>query len=64
METQLAILIAQALIKYGPTVARELTLLFKKDKPTAEDWDRVFTLAETPYDAYVAPQAVVPIAPK
>ncbi len=54
METQLAILIAQALIKYGPTVARELTLLFKKDKPTQDDWEKVFALSEKPYDAYVA----------
>ncbi len=53
MDPQLAILIAQLLLKYGPGVAREITLLFQKKAPTAADWEKVFALAETSYDDYV-----------
>jgi hypothetical protein len=53
MEIQLAILITQALLRYGPALARELALLFSKKEITLEDWDKVFALAEKPYDSYV-----------
>lgn len=48
-----ALLIAEALIKYGPTLARGLAELFAKPAPTLEDWEKVFKLAEKSYDDYV-----------
>lgn len=57
MNTEVALLIGQALVKYGPTVARALAALFLKDEPTLDDWENVFALAEKPYEAYVAPTA-------
>lgn len=54
MNPQLVILIAEALIKYGPDVARGLRDIFSKDTVTKEDWDAVFTLAAAKsYDDYV-----------
>lgn len=47
-------LIATALIKYGPGVARALVDIFSNPAPTREAWEKVFSLAEKPYDAYVA----------
>jgi hypothetical protein len=55
MNTEIALLIGQALVKYGPTMARALAALFMKDEPTLEDWEKVFALAEKPYEAYTAP---------
>jgi hypothetical protein len=52
------IIIAEALMKYGPSVARALVEIFKKDDPTAEDWEKVFALAEKSYDDYVPPVVV------
>ena len=48
-----AILIAQALLKYGPAVARGIAELFEKPNPTLADWEKVFVLAEKSYDDYV-----------
>ena len=48
-------LIVGALIRYGPSLAREIQLLFTKKEVTQEDWDKVFSLAEKSYDSYVAP---------
>lgn len=48
-------LIATALIKYGPGVARALVEIFSHPAPTREAWEKVFAMAEKPYDAYVAP---------
>lgn len=55
MNPALMQLILQVLLKYGPTVAREIILLFQKPAPTMEDWNKVFDLAEKSYDEYVAP---------
>ena len=52
-----ALLIAQALIKYGPAAARAIAALFKKDEPTMEDWEKVFAIAEKSYDDYVKPKS-------
>jgi hypothetical protein len=54
MET--AIIIAQALIKYGPEVARQLAILFGQKEVTLADWEKVFVLAEKSYDDYVKPK--------
>lgn len=54
MNPQLVILIAEALIKYGPDVARGLRDIFAKDVVTNEDWDAVFAKAAAKsYDDYV-----------
>jgi hypothetical protein len=55
MET--AIIIGQALIKYGPEVARQLVALFGQKEVTLTDWEKVFSLAEKSYDDYVKPNA-------
>ena len=44
------LLIVQALLKYGPSLARELVLLFQKSAPTAADWEVIFKIAETPLE--------------
>ena len=51
----IAPLILEALVKYGPTVARAITDLFRKENITLEDWDKVFALAEKPYADYIRP---------
>lgn len=51
----IAPLILEALIHYGPTVARAINELFRKENITAEDWDKVFALAEKPYADYIKP---------
>ena len=52
-----ALLIAELLLKYGPTVAREIVNLFAVAAPTPGDWEKVFSLAEKSYEAYVKPKA-------
>lgn len=56
MSASMIELIISALVKYGPTVAREIQLLFTKENPTQEDWDKVFSLAAKSYEEYVAPK--------
>ena len=53
MNAEMALLIAQLLLKYGPDVARGVSDIFKKDAPTAEDWEKVFKMAEKSYEEYV-----------
>lgn len=55
MEAQLALIIAEALVKYGPTVARAIAEIFEKKTPTLQDWEKVFALAEKSYEDYVKP---------
>ena len=50
-----ALLIAEALLKYGPGLARGLAELFAKPAPTLEDWEKVFALADKRYEDYVKP---------
>lgn len=50
-------IIAMALVKYGPGLARELVAIFQNPAPTMDDWNKIFTLAEKPYEDYVKPIA-------
>lgn len=64
MDPATVALIASALVKYGPAVARQLAGLFSKQSVTLEDWEQVFALAEKSYDDYVkSPASVGPIPP-
>ena len=56
MKPEVAILIVQALLSYGPGVARSLVEIFQKQEITAADWEGVFAKAEKGYDEYVAPR--------
>lgn len=56
MTPAIAALILQALITYGPTVARSLNELFKKETITPEDWDKIFVLIEKSYEDYTRPK--------
>ena len=55
MTPAVAGLILQALVTYGPTVARTINDIFKKTEITPADWDKVFDLAEKSYADYVKP---------
>jgi hypothetical protein len=46
-------LIIQAMLRFGPAVARELVALFSKKEITQADWDSIFAKAEKPYDSYM-----------
>jgi hypothetical protein len=52
---QLSLFILEALLKYGPTVAREIVALFQKNPPTISDWEQIFAACEKSYDDYVKP---------
>jgi hypothetical protein len=54
MTPQLAALIIQVLLKYGPSVAQAITEILHKQDPTLEDWNKVFALSRKTYDDYVA----------
>mgnify|MGYP001608700759 CR=1 FL=1 len=50
-----ALLIVQALLTYGPTLARELQSLFAQQRdPTQEEWDKLFALYDKSYADYIA----------
>jgi hypothetical protein len=49
----IAEIIAIALVKYGPALARSLADILTKPNPTRQDWDAVFALAEKSYADYV-----------
>lgn len=53
-------LVVQALIKYGPDVARAVKELFDKDNPTAADWERVFLTASKSYEELVPATRIPP----
>lgn len=55
MTAEIALLIGQALIKYGPAVARELRDIFAKQEISSADWDKVFSTAEKSYEEYTKP---------
>jgi len=44
-----ASLIIQALIKYGPKVANQVSEILHKQNPTKEDYKVLFDLAEEPW---------------
>lgn len=52
MTKEIAILIIQALLKYGPAAARSIRDILSKDQPTPEDWERVFASVDKSYDDY------------
>lgn len=58
MTPAIATLILQALITYGPTVAREINLLFAKAEITPADWEKIFLLIDKSYDDYTKPKVV------
>ena len=51
MET--AVIVAKFAIMYGIPAAQELVKLFQLKDPTAEDWAKVFALAQKPYEQYI-----------
>ena len=53
MNVQISVLILEALVKFGPSAARAIADLFRKDTITAADWDKVFDLAEKSYESYI-----------
>ncbi len=55
MTVEIAVLIAQALIKYGPGLASQLSAIFQKADPTFADFDALFAQVKT-YEEYVAPK--------
>lgn len=61
------VVIAMALVKYGPELARALVALFQKTAPTAADWEVVFALAEKPLEdpdvAGIPPKVAAPTGP-
>ena len=48
-------IIALALVKYGPALARALVAIFQVANPTSEQWEQVFAVAQKSYDEYVKP---------
>ena len=55
MNPTTAEIIAMALIKYGPSLARALVEIFQTETPTPTQWEVVFSYAEKSYDDYVKP---------
>lgn len=56
MSPAIILLIAEALLKYGPALARQYHALFTKTTPpTDAEWEALFKLAEKSYDDYVRP---------
>ena len=54
-------IIAVALIKYGPAVARALFDIFSKETVLKEDWDKLFLQVESKtYEDYVGRSFVTP----
>lgn len=49
----IAEIVALALVKYGPALARSLMDILSKPTPTPADWEAVFKLAEKSYEDYV-----------
>lgn len=59
---ELALLIGQLALKYGPAVAEEFTVLFHSDTPpTLDQWKALFAKMK-PYSAYLPD--VVPVSGK
>lgn len=59
MDPATVAVIASALVKYGPAVARGIAEIFNKEAPTLEDWNKVFDMAERSYESYTQPTPVV-----
>ena len=52
MNSEAAIIIGMALVKYGPMLAKSLYEIFSTKEPSKEQWDAVFALAEKSYEDY------------
>jgi hypothetical protein len=52
-------LVATALVKYGPALAKGLYDLFRTENPTPQQWAALFELAEKKYEDYVRPAGPV-----
>lgn len=57
MTQQMAILIVETLIKYGPTLALEVAKIFEKKEHGLADWNAVFAQAKT-YEQIMAPSVL------
>jgi len=55
MNSATTALIIEALVKYGPVLAKAIYDLFQVENPTKEQWDTLFATAEKSYDDYVRP---------
>lgn len=56
---EIALLVGQLLLRFGPDLAKEFVLLTQKNNPTPEDWQKVFDLAKEPWiDA--KPSEIIP----
>ena len=53
--SQTTLFVIEALLKYGPALARQLLDLLRKDTdPTIEEWDALFArVADKSYEDYV-----------
>lgn len=56
---EIALEILRALNRYGPEVAADITAIFKKKEITAEDWERVFNRAKTPFAQGLLPGVLI-----
>lgn len=51
---EIAILVIQVLLKYGPDAAQSVQRMFAAGKePTQAEWDALFSKALKPYDQYI-----------
>jgi hypothetical protein len=55
-----AAIIIQALLTYGPDVAKAIQAIFANNNPTQADWDNLFNLAEKPHQWTFVTAPVVP----
>ena len=55
--SQTTLFIIEALLRYGPGLARELVKIFSRQTdPTLEEWEQIFVIAQKSYDEYIAPR--------
>lgn len=47
MTPEMAVLIAQLLLKYGPGIAQSVASLFEKKEHTLQDWEDIFSKVKT-----------------
>jgi hypothetical protein len=47
MTLEAAMIVAQALLKYGPDIARGIASIFSKPEHTLADWEAIFSQVKT-----------------
>ena len=53
--SQTTIFIIEALLKYGPGLARQLVKIFSRQTdPTLDEWEALFVAADKPYADYIS----------